>query len=88
MNLEPLGKNIIVEPFEPETRSIGGLIVVTKAKKEFIHARVVAKGPDAPEKLQTGNAVIISKYSYVELSYGDRDYYVVKPDDILTIVRE
>jgi len=88
MKLEPLGKNIIVEEVAIENKTSGGLLLVTKAKKDHIQAKVVAKGPDAPGVLTIGDIVIISKYTHNELSYGEKDYLVVKPDDILTIVRE
>jgi len=88
MRLEPLGKNIIVEEIEIESKTSKGILLVTKAKKDHISAKVVAKGPDAPEGLKIDDLIIINKYSHNELSYGEKDYLVVKPDDILTIVRE
>ena len=88
MKLEPVGKTLIVEECEAEQRTSGGLLLVTKAKKDHLQVKVAALSVENPLGLTVGEKLIIGKYTFNEVQDGEKTYLVIKFDDILARIKE
>jgi len=68
--LRPIGDKVVVEVFEEEEKTAGGIFLPDTAKKKPQEGRVVAVGPGrvlqdgtrAPMSVKVGDRVIFSKY--------------------------
>jgi len=97
MNFKPLSNHVLIEPFEEEKISKGGIVLPDSAdKKKQSRGTVVAVGPgklkEAGDRYPISVAVgqtILFKEPWGEenkIEDGDKKYFLVEEDDILAIV--
>jgi chaperonin GroES len=98
INIKPLGDRVLVEPLSDEEREkttkLGIVIPDTVEKEKSERGKVIAVGPgkmtDAgkliPLSIKKGQTVIFSKYGPDEIKVGDKEYYIIKEDNILAIL--
>jgi chaperonin GroES len=95
LKLKPLGDRVIIEPFDSETSTTpGGIIIPDTAKEKPQQGAVVAAGPGRTTDdgnviaitVKTGQTVIYSKYAGTEYTENGTDYLIVRESDILAIV--
>lgn len=92
----PLGKRVIVEPEGKEKVSSGGIIIPETAnQKAPTKGRVMSIADDSEMKLkvQSGDLVLFSKYSGVEITLPatkpgekDRTLLIMKDEDLLAVI--
>jgi chaperonin GroES len=92
LNIKPLGDRVIVEALDAETKK-GGIIIPDTAKERPQQGKVVAVGPGKVEKgeritldVKKGDTVLFGKYSGTEITIEDKEYLILKADDILAIM--
>ena len=92
VNFKPLGNRVVIKPNEgKEQVSAGGIYIPDTAKEKPQEGEVVAIGPGKlsddgnriPMDVAVGDTVVYSQYSGTEYKEGDKDYLVVREDDIL-----
>lgn len=93
----PLGDRVLVKPFDEEemSKTASGIIIpdtVSKEKPE--QGEVVAvgegkwvEGKKVPISVKVGDRVVFSKYGYDEVKLSGVEYYVLKEENILAIIR-
>ena len=98
INIKPLGDRVLVEPLSDEEREkttkLGIVIPDTVEKEKSERGKVIAVGPgkmtDAgkliPLSIKKGQVVIFSKYGPDEVKVGDKEYYIIKEENILAIL--
>ena len=93
MKLKPLADRVVIQSLESEEVVKGGIILPGSAKEKPQMAEVVAVGPggvvDGKEVtmyVHEGDKVIYSKYAGTEVKLDDKEYIVVRQNDILAIV--
>lgn len=93
MKLKPLADRVVIQSLETEEVVKGGIILPGSAKEKPQMAEVVAVGPggvvDGKEVtmyVHVGDKVIYSKYAGTEVKLDDKEYIVVRQNDILAIV--
>lgn len=98
INIKPLGDRVLVEPLSDEEREkttkLGIVIPDTVEKEKSERGRVIAVGPgrmtDAgkliPLSVKEGQIVIFSKYGPDEIKVGEKEYYIIKEENILAIL--
>ncbi len=98
INIKPLGDRVLVEPLSPEEREkttkLGIVIPDTIEKEKSERGRVVAVGPGRttdegkliPLSVKKGQIVIFSKYGPDEIKVGEKEYYIIKEENILEIL--
>ncbi len=94
VNIKPLGDRVLVQAVEESEQVKGGIIIPDTAKEKPQEAQVVALGTgkkDDSGKVQefnvkVGDRVIISKYGGTQVRYGDKEYTILREDDILAVV--
>ncbi len=94
----PLGDRVLVRPHREEdgekTKS-GIYIPDTIAKEKPGEGEVIAVGEGRydtngnliPIKVKVGDTVMFSKYAYEDVKVGTEDYYILKEDSILAIIK-
>ena len=92
---KPLGDHIIIEiAEEKEEKTTSGIVLPDSAKEKPQEGKVVAVGSgrltDNGERValevSEGNAVIFSKYAGTEVKYEDKEYLILREDDVLAVV--
>lgn len=89
INIKPLRDRVLVEPLAEveieKTTSAGIIIPETINEEKPNHGIVVAFGDS--KSLNVGDKVIFSQYGYDEVKVGDTEYYLVKEEDVLAIIK-
>ena len=93
MKLVPLGDRVVLKQLVAEETTKSGIVLPGQAKEKPQQAEVIAVGPggviDGKEvtmQVSVGQKVIFSKYSGTEVKLEDKEFIVVKQNDILAVV--
>lgn len=95
MNIQPLGDRIMVEVLQAKEKTSGGIVLPDTAKEKPQEAKVVSVGKGrvsdegktiAPE-VKAGDKVLFGKYSGTEITIDEKEYLILKEEDILAIVK-
>ena len=95
MNIKPLGDRALVEPLEAKEKTKGGIVLPDTAKEKPQEGKIVAvgkgkigdDGKTIPLEVKVGDKVLYGKYSGTEITVDDKEYLIVKEEDILAIVK-
>ena len=91
-DFKPLGNRVVIEPMDSDEQiSAGGIYIPDTAKEKPQEGKVVAVGPGKLNEdgsrteleVSVGDIVVYSKYAGTEYKQGDREYLIVREDDIL-----
>jgi chaperonin GroES len=93
MKIKPLSNNIIVEQLKEE-KIKGKLLLQSTEKDGPQRGRVISVGPGKKNSagkvvsmdVKKGQVVLFSKYAPHEIKIGDKEYLVLKEEDILCII--
>jgi chaperonin GroES len=96
MKIKPLSNNIIIEPLKGENKTRGVLILQSAEKERPQQGKVIAVGPGKKNSqgkaitidIKKGDVVLFSKYSPHEIIISDKEYLVLKEEDILGIIQD
>ncbi len=96
MTLKPLGNRVLAQRLEAAETVKGGIILPDSAKKKQETARVIAVGPGKrlddgkvlPVPVKENDLILMDKYSGQEVTVDDKEYIIVKADDIIAIIEE
>jgi chaperonin GroES len=94
MIIKPLGDRILVEPMEQSEVKKGGIIIPDSAKEKPQEGKVIAvgtgkrdeKGVLIPFNVKKGDKVLMPKYGGSEIKIDDKQYQIVREDDLLGII--
>jgi len=93
--ITPLNKRVIVEPEVKEEKTKGGIIIPEIAnQKAPTKGTVIAIAEDSDIKLKisSGDVILFSKYSGIEITVPsidgskERKYQIMKDEDILAVI--
>ncbi len=95
--ITPLGDRILLKPFSVEemsTTASGIIIPDTVSKEKPEQGTVIAvgdgrweNGKRVPMNIKVGDKVVFSRYGYEEVKYEGVEYYILKEENILAIIR-
>jgi chaperonin GroES len=96
ITLRPLGNRVLVQRLEQEETLKGGIILPDTAKQKQETAKVIAvgkgkttdEGKTLPMPVKVGDKILMEKYSGQEVTIADKEYVVLRSDDIIAIVEE
>jgi chaperonin GroES len=95
LNITPLGARVIVRPILEDEKTASGIIIPDTVDKEKPQEGVVVavgKGEyrDAqlvPMEVKKGDKILFSKYGYDEITVGGEEYFVLKEENIIAIIK-
>jgi chaperonin GroES len=95
--ITPLGDRILLKPFSEEemkTTASGIIIPDTVSKEKPEQGRVIAVGEGrwedgkrVPMAVKVGDKVVFSRYGYEEVKLGGEEYYILKEENILAVIK-
>lgn len=96
MKIQPLGDRVLVEPIKEEEQKKGGIIIPDTAKEKPTTGKVIAigtgkldeKGNKIPFNVKVGDKVLMPKYGGTEVKLDDKEYQIIREEDILGIIQE
>ncbi|MCK4673705.1 co-chaperone GroES [candidate division WOR-3 bacterium] len=95
MKIKPLHDHILVERIEEEVKK-GGIIIPDTAKEKPQQGKIIAvgdgrrdeKGNKIPLIVKKGDIILFGKYSGNEIQLVDKEYLIIREDDVLGIVEK
>ena len=96
MKLRPLHDRVVVERFDPEARTAGGIIIPDTAMEKPQQGKVVGVGPGGrdesgkliPVDVRVGDRVLFGKWSGTEVMIDGVEYLIMKESDIMGVLDE
>ena len=96
MKIQPLADRVLVEPLKEEEVKKGGIIIPDTAKEKPTTGTVIAigtgkldeKGNKIPFNVKPGDKILMPKYGGTEVKINDKDYQILREEDILGIVQK
>ena len=86
VNLQPLADWVVAEQEEAATKTASGLYLPDKATEKPKIATVTKVGAKVKE-IKAGDRIVYKSYSTTEVKVGDKEYILVKEEDILATVK-
>ncbi len=96
MKLRPLQDRLLVERSEETEEMKGGIVIPDSAKEKPQRGVVIAvgngkrldSGEVVPLTVKEGDLILIGKYSGSEVSVDDKEYLILREDEVLAIIEE
>ena len=97
--ITPLGDRVLVKPLlaeDLEKKSPSGIIIPETIEKEKPEQGEVVsvgegkyddRGHLVPVQVKVGDRVVFAKYGYEEIKVDDEEYYVLREDQILAVIK-
>ncbi|MGB9681312.1 MAG: co-chaperone GroES [Minisyncoccia bacterium] len=94
MEIKPLSDHIFVEPINEEKVTKSGIYLPDNAEEKPMMGKVIAVGPGKkneegkiiPMEVEVGDKVLFTKYAPTEIKIEEKEYLVIREDDILAIL--
>lgn len=94
LNIRPLHDRVIVERVEEEAKTAGGIYLPDSAKEKPVRGKVFAigtgkvldNGDVRSLQVKVGDQVLFGKYAGTEIKLNDKDYLVMREEDIMGII--
>jgi chaperonin GroES len=94
MKIRPLHDRVLVERLEEREVKKGGIIIPDTAKEKPQEGRVIAvgdgkvsdDGKKSPLDVKNGDRILFGKYSGSEVKLDDKDYLILREEDVLAIL--
>ena len=96
MAIQPLGDRVLVKLLEETEKSPGGIILPDTAKEKPQEGKIIAVGKGRlledgtvrPLEVKVGDTVLFTKYSGTEVNHEEKEFLILREEDILAVVRE
>lgn len=94
LKIRPLEDRVVVEPFEAEEMTRGGIVLPSNAREKPMQGKVIAAGPGkllektgerGQMSLKVGDRVFYGKYSGTEVEIDGTDYVILRESDVLAV---
>ncbi len=83
----PLGKNVLIKPVKVATKTDSGIFIPdTVSVEKTQQGKVEAVGDSDKITVKKGQVVIYKKYEGEEIKINDKEYIIVKAEEIIAIV--
>ena len=94
MKIKPLSDRVLVEPQEDKEVEKGGIIIPDSAKEKPQQGKVISLGTGKndddgkliPFNVKEGDTVLMPKYGGTEVKLDEKDYQIMREDDILAVI--
>ena len=95
MTVRPLHDRLIVQRLDEGEQHVGGIIIPDTAKEKPQQGTVIAAGNGKvkddrkriPLDVKAGDRILFGKYSGQEIKLDGKDYFIMKEDDVLAVIK-
>ena len=93
MMLKPIGDRVVIQKAEAEKTTASGIVLPESAQEKPQYAEIVAISADIENdekkknSLKVGDKVIYSQYAGTDVKLDDKEFIVVKYNDILAVLQ-
>lgn len=85
--ITPLGDNVLIKPVTPETKTAAGIYIPETASSEKSQqGKVEAIGESEKISVKKGQTVMFKKYGGEEVTIDNKDYVIVKAEEVIAII--
>jgi len=91
--IKPLGARVLVEPLEVSEMKKGGIIIPDSAKEKPMEGKIIAigkkrdeDGKEIPFDVKVDDKVLLPKYGGTEVKIDDKEYQLVREEDLLGVI--
>jgi chaperonin GroES len=96
MDAKPLHDRILVRRIEEKEVVKGGIIIPDTAKEKPMEGEVIAVGPgkvleDGKRSVldvKKGDRILFGKYAGTDIKIDDKEYVIIREDDILAVIEK
>jgi chaperonin GroES len=94
LKIRPLDDRVVVEPFEAEERTRGGIVLPDTAREKPQQGKVIATGPGklleksgerGQMSLKAGDVVFYGRYTGTEIEIESDKYVILRESDVLAV---
>jgi chaperonin GroES len=94
LTIKPLEDRVVVQPFEAEERTAGGIVLPDTAREKPMRGKVTATGPGklieksgerAKMSLKIGDVVFYGKYAGTEIEIDGDDFVILRESEVLAV---
>ncbi len=94
LKIRPLDDRIVVERFEAEEKTAGGIVLPDSAREKPQQGKVLAVGPGklleksgerGQMSLKVGDTIFYGKYSGTEVDISGEEYVILRESDVLAV---
>ncbi|MGD8451864.1 MAG: co-chaperone GroES [Phycisphaerae bacterium] len=94
LKIRPLDDRVVVEPFEAEQMTRGGIVLPDSAREKPVQGKIIATGPGrlmektgarGKMSVKVGDRVFYGKYSGTEVELEGDTFVILRESDILAI---
>lgn len=94
--IRPLADRVVVEAAEAETKTAGGIVIPDTADKDKpVRGVVIAIGGGKyidgklqPLQVKVGEKILFGKYAGTNVKLADKEYLVMREEDIMGVIEE
>ena len=94
MKTKPIGEKLLVQRFEAEGKTAGGIVLPEAAKEKPTEGTVIAlgdgklldSGKRSKFQVKKGDRVVFSSYAGTEVKIGVEEYLLMSEEDILAVI--
>ncbi len=94
--IHPLYDRVVVLASDAETKTAGGIVIPDTADKdkpirgvvEFVGSGKYVDGKILPLQVKKGDKVLFGKYSGTNVKFNDKEYLVMREEDIMAVLEE
>lgn len=83
--VKPLGDRVVAVREKAQEKTASGLYLPDSSQEKPVVATVQAVGPDTTQ-VKVGDRIVYKEYSTTELKINDKEYLILKEEDILATV--
>lgn len=83
--IRPLASRVVAVREEAQEKTASGLYLPDNAKEKPVIAKVEVIGTDV-KGVKVGDRIVYKEYTTTDLKINDKEYIIVKEDDILAII--
>ncbi len=94
LKIRPLDDRVVVETFEAEEKTAGGIVLPDSAREKPQQGKVIAVGPGrlleksgerGQMSLKVGDVVFYGKYSGTNVELEGEEYVILRESDVLAV---
>jgi len=96
MKVKPLADKVLVQRFEAENKTAGGIVLPDTAKEKPQRGKVAAVGEGKllddgsrrKPRVKQGDAVLFTSYAGTEIKIGGKEYLIMDESDIMAVIED